>query len=253
MELSDDKDDVTYHHLYYDYNPNLLDRLIKYDPVRFTSPIIIQKFARPNVMERSTYLRVYKEYKDYVHWCNISDLDEDDKKAISFASRSERERRKISTRDISYLEKIEFEIHALCLGYTLGTANKSFTNPDTTEHAFISKLIKKQSKKPLWTFLTLGSNYYMCATYWCYFDELPILESEFIGSVTRKGIAKLPNSCPFCGGTEKTTVLSRNTLSTRANEFKYIGFHKSATPTNYAIPICTIHPYNTTPPKDAIL
>jgi hypothetical protein len=250
MELSDDKDDFT-HSLYYDYNANLLDRLITYDPVRFTSPIIIQKFERPNVMECSTYLSAYKEYKDDVHWCNISGLGDYAKKAISFASRSVGERKKIHIREISYLEKIEFEIRALSLGFPLGQ-NESFTKSDTAEHAVISELITKQSKKPLWTFLRLGSNYYICATHWCYNDDLPILESEFVGSVTRTGIAKLPNSCPFCGGTEKTTVLSRNAIN-HIYINKYIGFHKSATPTNHAIPICKKHPYSTTAPKDAIL
>ena len=68
-------------------------------------------------------------------------------------------------------------------------------------------LFDAETKLPIWSVLGYQNrtrpgeyHYMMCAELWCERDNLPLLRSEYVGTVGRDGFPKEENTCPFCGG-----------------------------------------------------
>jgi hypothetical protein len=82
------------------------------------------------------------------------------------------------------------------------------------------------------------ANLYLCAHYWCIYDQIVILEKDFEDK----------NACPFCGGTKfddfkdkqsGQTVYERKYKDKSDKRFTYVSFlAKSPHPDGYALPCC---------------
>ena len=95
--------------------------------------------------------------------------------------------------------------------------------------------------------------YLLCAEYWCAKPscDLPILRSEYEGTVGRGGFTKPPNTCPFCSGRPiqdmKHPAFGESIIIRRKKETipyqRFIGFIREVThPKNYEFPCCGVKP-----------
>lgn len=239
-------------------------------------------YRQPFVLTAENYVRVRKlyrklneatgEYEDDVFWVEAP-LELRELQCATIANKTDTQRishgmklLKIKDRK-SALEPIaDMEIEALTMGFGL-KGDKSVTGvsleddaakirTDTPKQKEIRALMRAQKRKPLWTIMRAGSiserpNYYWCGLYWCVRDEMPLIPDEFAGDKLRNGKPKLPNSCPFCGGTLITdltdpevgeTVYERKKTSKGVSRVaQYIGLLKEVSiPDGYALPCCFV-------------
>lgn len=230
---------------------------------------------QPNVMDFATYKRARLFYKDEVFWIE-SPLSQQNLFLLQFVSSTVDERVKpVNSNNMSISEMLEAEKQALRLGFPLKkdisvyTTIKKPAQPDPVVKSEIDELIKKQKSKPLWTVVRAGSdfdkpNYYLCSELWCVKDNLPLIPSEFEGTVSRRfnkdgtPMEKEPNSCPICGGTilenmkepgRGQTVVQRKQAGSSKLQ-KYAGFTKVINPKGFALPCCFADPNNQSLPED---
>jgi len=107
---------------------------------------------------------------------------------------------------------------------------------------------------PMWTIYGYQSKttpgqyrYISCTKLWCDRDNLPLLESEFEGTVGR-GFAKPPNTCPFCGGApianlkapaSGESVIVRIPKKSSGKLHKYVGvITRNKHPDGFDLPCC---------------
>ncbi len=221
---------------------------------------------QPNVMSPDTYQRARILYGDAVFWVEAP-LSNNDLLVANIASKSPNERisfLKKSSIKKSFKEIVDMEKRALRLGFPLkkdmsvletkdAEKYKKETEGDKEE---IAELIRLQQSKPLWTVVRLGTimekpNYYICSEYWCLRDDLPLIGSEFEGTVYRNGEPKHANSCAFCGGKLLTsnnplpgeTVLKRDSTTTKGPVAKFIGIQSDINhPDKFPLPCCYATP-----------
>lgn len=215
---------------------------------------------QPNVMNPQSYQKARSFYKESVNWVEVP-LSPKDSLAVYLANKTREERMKYANRQKKTEEEVvNMEKRALSLGFPL--KNNESVRPIQSEE--FEGLLKAQKAKPLWLVVRTGSdlskpNYYICAEYWCARDDLPLLEAEFKGTLSRAGETKAANTCPFCGG--KTiedarkpgpgqTVLHRGKYG--AGVAIYAGFLSGLIhPRKFALPCCFLSPDNITPPQDS--
>lgn len=219
---------------------------------------------QPNVMSLPQYRRARELYKETVTWVE-GPLDDADAEAVAVASKSVSSRAlPLKPGDPRRNERniYECEKKALQLGFPLKGNDSIINTPsgrklfNAEERGLIEELMKKQALKPLWIVYRLGTstdegtltNYYMCAEYWCLYDNLPLLPT----------IVESTGKCPFCKGlviknTDKPE-LGETVLKRKENGLhKYIGFlDELRHPAGYAQPCCYKTPDNVLPPPDAI-
>ncbi len=219
---------------------------------------------QPNVMSPEAYRRVRSMYGDNVHWVEAP-LTKYEVAALHFTSAAVRERQKDArTLKKSMADIFEYEKHMLRLGLPLQNDTSIVSIwPEAPAGAKeeIEALIAQQKSKPLWLVLRAGANrtnYYICAEFWCIRDDLPLIDAEFKGTQSRRGVPKPPNTCPFCGGKEIAdksaravpkageTVLRRLTTNKleSGTVALYVGWTKDAPfhPKGYNVPCCFTDP-----------
>lgn len=91
-------------------------------------------------------------------------------------------------------------------------------------------------------------NYFLCPKYFCIRDNMPLIESEYIGVVDRQGKRKPAQTCPFCHGkriADKNVAVKGETVYVRKNKPKtdkphlFIGMlTKQRTPQGLSQPCC---------------
>lgn len=239
------------------------DALFGYKGKKLYSRVCQTQQHQPNVMAPETYTRVRTLYGDSVFWVEAP-LNEYDLLAAISAVKSVNDRDKAMPGVKKTLaEVIELEKRALRLGFplkdnrsvvTLPSKAPLVTEQDKTE---INELIRLQQLKPLWTVARLGAdttkpNYFICSELWCVRDDLPLIPSQFVGSIAYDGSPKVPNSCAFCGGLMLTTpsspkpgetVFRRPTAGKGESVAKYIGIlGKLHHPDLYPLPCCFTTP-----------
>jgi hypothetical protein len=214
-------------------------------------------------MSPDKYRQVMNIYGDKVRWV-IGPLSPLAEKAYNIASKTLGQR-KGNLKEIAHLE-----ILALLTGFSLRD-NKSITDLNLSlkaEKEIIDRLITEQVSKPLWTFVRTGSdsdhiNYYMGAEYWCVYDDLPLLKSEFESNIGHDGKPKPFNSCSFCRGIVIAdhhkpivgeTVIQRPESCSSGKVAKYVGFLGGLFhPDKFALPGCFTEPNHMIPPQDSIV
>jgi hypothetical protein len=111
---------------------------------------------------------------------------------------------------------------------------------------------------PMWAVLRIPNrtnpgqvSYLICAEYWCDRDNVPLLPSEYEGTMGRDGKPKPPNTCPFCVGREirdrkkplvGESVIVRNPKKGADKVHRYIGIMGPAHPAGYELPCCELTP-----------
>lgn len=239
--------------------------------------VACQKSAgkQPHVMDYRTYQRARNLYGNAVFWLEAP-LNENDTLAVHLATKTPGERKKQgSLYKKSVADIIEYEKRALSLGIPLtSTHSRGQTTTSLTEieHGIavetkteLLALIEAQKQKPLWSVIRAGTkedapNYYICAELWCIRDDLPIIPSEFDGTLMRDRTPKASHSCPFCGGRVLTdtanpkmgeTVLRRKAADKAGKIAQFVGFQGLYHPENYALPCCFTNPNNLAVPEGA--
>lgn len=224
---------------------------------------------QPNVMSPEAYRRVRSLYGDSVHWVEAP-LSKYEIAALHFTSKAVRERIKDAKTLRKTLEEVlEYEKHMLRLGMPLkedASIVQKWKEAPVGASAEMEVLIAQQKSKPLWLVLRAGTNranYYICAEFWCIRDDLPLIDAEFEGTVSRRGTPKPPNTCPFCGGKELErggipkageTVLRRGktTKSKDGVVARYIGFGPELFhPKGFIVPCCFTEPGSLIPPAES--
>ena len=91
-------------------------------------------------------------------------------------------------------------------------------------------------------------NYFLCPKYFCIRDNIPLIESEYIGIIDRQGKRKPAQTCPFCHGKriiDKNVAIKGETVYVRKNKPKtdkphlFIGMlTKQRTPQGLSQPCC---------------
>lgn len=214
---------------------------------------------QPNVMtpEKYKYIRDVL-YPNQVHWIEIP-LTPRHAQAIEFCSKSPAERAK-DKRDKK--EKLDLEILGLKLGIKL-KQSASFLGPKAPK--IVTDLIESAESKELWMVARAGTrkvpNYYICSELWCFYDDYPILKSEFESPYLRSGEKKynVPG-CPFCGGgmiykNEKGHYDPKpgQTVIERQDGHYYAGYFKDTIhPDKYTLPCCFKSVDSVFIPEDAI-
>lgn len=217
------------------------------------------QFRQPNVMtpEKYKYIRDVL-YPTQVHWIELP-LTPKHAAAIEFCSKSPSERAK-DKRDKK--EKIELELLGLKLGVKL-KQSASFLGPKTTKE--IQDLIEASEASELWMVARAGTkktpNYYICSELWCFYDDYPILKSEFESPYLRSGEKKyIVPGCPFCGGglirkNEKGKYDPKpgQTVIERQGGDWYAGYFKDTIhPDKYTLPCCFKSPDSVFIPEDSL-
>ena len=225
---------------------------------------------QPNVLSKEAYRRAKELYGDKVRWLEVP-LSPDVQKAYDIAvSKTVGQRKsKGSNKEIANME-----ILMLRKGFALkadASGKRSITEMDTTlkaEKEIIDRLIAEQESKPVWLVTQTGTdakhiNNYICTEFWCVRDDLPLLESEFNGTVGYDGKPKAPKTCPFCRGTVikvnakpaiGETVLQRPTSASSGKVAKYSGFLGGLFhPDKYALPCCFVEQKHVAAPEGAKL
>ncbi len=227
---------------------------------------------QPNVMSPEAYRRVRSLYGDSVHWVEAP-LSTYDRTAVYFTSKVLGERIKEAKAQKKTLEDLlEMEKRVLRLGIPLKDGKDGKSVVDKMKDApagakeEIAELLKYQDSKPLWLVVRAGTgraNYYICAEFWCIRDDLPIIDKEFTGKISRRGQAKPANTCPFCGGREiprdqvpkaGETVLRRGNTTKAATGVvaRYAGFGTELYhPKGFVVPCCFTDPGNVIPPEES--
>jgi len=222
---------------------------------------------QPNVLSKEAYRRAKELYGDKVRWIEVP-LAPRLEKAYKAVVGTAVDQRKGSSADILENEKIVLEA-----GFPLKPnkkGQKSITEVDKSlsKHKDeIIRLIQKQESLPIWIVTQTGTdtkhiNNYICTEFWCVRDDLPLLESEYEGTVGYDGKPKAPKSCPFCRGTKLTnplepaigeTVLQRPTSTpTSGKVAKYSGFLDDIHhPDKFALPCCFLEPKHLSVPEGA--
>lgn len=229
---------------------------------------------QPNVMSPETYLRVRTLYGNEVFWVE-GPLEGDDMYSARIATKSVGERFTYAKSiGKTFDQIIALEKRALNMGFPLKndqsvvhnkekTKGKVIKEEDVTE---IGQLIALQKTKPLWIVTRVGTlmdkpNYYICSEYWCLRDDMPLISSEFVGTLYRNGAPKEANSCAFCGGVLLTnnlnplpgeTVLKRDPTTKGGPIAKYSGVIDTLWhPDKFVLPCCYSTPDNFDVPEGA--
>ena len=222
---------------------------------------------QPNVLSKEAYRRAKELYGDRVRWIEVP-LSPKVEKAYKSVVGTAVDQRKGTSAEIFENEKI-----VLNAGFPLKANKKGQKSITETDKAFakykpeIDELIKKQETIPIWIVTQTGTdakhmNNYICTEFWCVRDDLPILESEFEGTVGYDGKPKTAKSCPFCRGTTiknnmdpaiGETVLQRPTSTPTSGKIaKYSGFLDDIHhPDKFALPCCFLELKHLAPPDDA--
>ena len=222
---------------------------------------------QPNVLSKEAYRRAKELYGDKVRWIEVP-LPRRVEEAYKAVVGTAVDQRKGSPAEILKNEKIVLEA-----GFPLKANKKgqrSITEVTESLKAHrkeIADLIQQQETKPIWIVTQTGTdkkhmNNYICTEYWCVRDDLPLLESEYEGTLGYDGKPKAPNTCPFCRGTKLTnplepaigeTVLERPTSTpTSGKVAKYSGFLDDIHhPDKFALPCCFLEPKHLSMPEGA--
>jgi len=221
---------------------------------------------QPNVLTKQSYLRAKTLYGTSVFWAEAPPLLAD-RLPIELAARKVVERLRYGGKmKKSFNDVVEYEKRALELGFPLKEnlsvlSTDSKASPDSVRD--MTERIAVQQSKPLWVVVRVGTiednpNYYICSEFWCVRDDLPLIPSEFEGTIFRSGKVKPPKTCPFCGGRtvrNKTlpgpgeTVIERGEADKGEKVPKYAGFLKTLHhPEFYPLPCCFVEPNKLLPP-----
>ncbi len=257
--------------------------LFKYKDSQFGTTCQSSSNRQPNVMSAKAYKKAREWYGDDVFWVEAP-LEDNDLTAMKIAYTTVKERVKTKTdKQTTYPFKdiVAYEKRALQLGFYLkGPEEKESVlfieqnrkeidayvreNPGAVEE--MRALIVAQKSKPLWTVIRAGTNdkapnYYICAEYWCLFDQIPLIPNEFKGTQYRvqgKLVDGKPaDTCPFCEGklvkkkkekskyvyyddTGGATVIQRLPAQNSSKINLYVGYIDLTHPDNFAQPCCFI-------------
>ena len=119
-------------------------------------------------------------------------------------------------------------------------------------------LIDPVSKKPMWTVYGYENKsrageylYLICSEFWCDYDNLPLMASEYMGTQGR-GFTKKAQSCPFCGGgpirnmdkpAAGESVVVREPKDSTGKVHSFIGtMTRTKHPAGYGLPCCDTTP-----------
>ncbi len=224
---------------------------------------------QPNVMSPEAYRRVRSLYGDSVHWVEAP-LSKYDTTAIYFTSKVLGERMKeAKTQKKSLQDVLDYEKRILSLGIPLKdglSVVSKWKDAPVGAREEVETLQTFQKSKPLWLVVRAGTakaNYYICAEWWCIRDDLPLIDAEFTGKVSRRGLTKPANTCPFCGGKEipkdqtpkaGETVMRRGTTTKSATGVvaRFAGFGSELFhPKGFVVPCCFTDPGSLIPPTEA--
>jgi hypothetical protein len=115
-----------------------------------------------------------------------------------------------------------------------------------------------ETGKPMWTIYGYENKsrvgeflYLICAEFWCDYDNLPLLLSEYMGTQGR-GFTKKAESCPFCGGgpiknmnkpAAGESVIVREPKDSTGKIHSFIGtMTRTMHPAGYGLPCCDTTP-----------
>jgi hypothetical protein len=243
---------------------------------------------QPNILTPEEYARARSFYGDTVFWLETpppprlqaalkcADESPANRLKLFAPARPEGSRSEVNKEDIARI--VELEILALTHGFPLHSDESiaslkkvaKFVPEEQVHH--IQELIKAQRRKELWVVARAGTNldhpnYFLCVEHWCVRDKLPLLKSEFHGTVWRNPrdkSAKPADTCAFCGGSaiEKRkggqvlpgeTVLVRKPRST-GKVAKYAGFFEDINyhPLHFALPCCFTTLKRVLPPPGSV-
>jgi hypothetical protein len=263
-----------------------------FDLPRFSEGAVVKPYSthcqgnghqQPNLMTPEEYVRARALYGNSVFWLETPPSIAV-QNAIKCADESPAGRYKLFASgekglcDADGINRIvEMEALALSHGFPLNSDKsivdfkKAAKQVTDEQRARIAELEEARKGKDLWVVARAGTkpipNYYICAEFWCVRDTLPLIASEFKGTVwhdKRAKDAKRPNTCPFCGGSpiEKRkggTVLPGETVIVRKERTtgqvaKYAGFFKDMNyhPLRYALPCCFTTLASIFPPAGAV-
>jgi hypothetical protein len=115
-----------------------------------------------------------------------------------------------------------------------------------------------ETGRPMWAVLRIANqtnpgqvSYLICAELWCDRDNVPLLPSEYEGTMGRDGKPKPPYTCPFCVGREIAdlkapnpgeSVIVRNPKKGAGKVHRYIGIMGPTHPAGHELPCCELTP-----------